>query len=167
MSVPIAEERLVRLDQAFLSAAAELHSKLESLIAAKPFIYQKRPRGLPSHVVYLFSDGDAPLYVGRSRNFSQRLGNHCRPSSTANQSSFAFKLGCEASALIPTPYAGPHTRQKLLQSAEFISGFSLAKARLNEMQIRFVEEEDSVRQALLEIYCAVALRTPYNDFETH
>ena len=33
--------------------------------------------------------------------------------------------------------------------------------------IRFVEENDPVRQALLEIYAAVALKTPYNDFDTH
>jgi hypothetical protein len=35
------------------------------------------------------------------------------------------------------------------------------------MDIRFVEENDPLRQALLEIYAAVALCTPYNDFETH
>jgi len=29
------------------------------------------------------------------------------------------------------------------------------------------EEVDQTRQALLEIYCAVALATPYNDFATH
>jgi hypothetical protein len=34
------------------------------------------------------------------------------------------------------------------------------------MQISFVEEQDAVRQALLEIYCAIALETPYNDFST-
>jgi hypothetical protein len=33
--------------------------------------------------------------------------------------------------------------------------------------IRFVEEPDLVRQALLEIYVATALSTPYNDFENH
>jgi len=29
------------------------------------------------------------------------------------------------------------------------------------------EETDQNRQALLEIYCAVVLRTPYNNFGTH
>jgi hypothetical protein len=29
------------------------------------------------------------------------------------------------------------------------------------------EETDQNRQALLEIYCAVVLGTPYNDFGTH
>ena len=35
------------------------------------------------------------------------------------------------------------------------------------MEVRFVEERDSLRQALLEIYAAVALRTPYNYFDNH
>jgi hypothetical protein len=36
-----------------------------------------------------------------------------------------------------------------------------------EEHIRFTEEPDQIKQALLEIYCAVALATPYNDFSTH
>ena len=33
------------------------------------------------------------------------------------------------------------------------------------MEFRYVEETDPTRQALLEIYCAFALGTRYNDFE--
>jgi hypothetical protein len=32
------------------------------------------------------------------------------------------------------------------------------------MDVRYVEETDPQRQALLEIYVAVVLETPYNDF---
>jgi hypothetical protein len=35
------------------------------------------------------------------------------------------------------------------------------------MDLRFVEKPDPLRQALLEIYVAVTLRTKYNDFNTH
>jgi hypothetical protein len=35
------------------------------------------------------------------------------------------------------------------------------------MDVRYVEEKDALRQALLEIYVSVVLKTPYNDFETH
>ena len=35
------------------------------------------------------------------------------------------------------------------------------------MDLRFVDEADPIRQALLEIYVAVVLGTPYNDFDTH
>ena len=35
------------------------------------------------------------------------------------------------------------------------------------MEYRYVEEADQNRHALLEIYCAVVLATPYNHFGTH
>ena len=44
---------------------------------------------------------------------------------------------------------------------------SAAKERIRAMEYRYVEEADQNRQALLEIYCAAVLGTPYNDFGTH
>jgi len=35
------------------------------------------------------------------------------------------------------------------------------------MGVRFVEETDPMKQALLEIYAAVVLKTLYNDYDTH
>ena len=35
------------------------------------------------------------------------------------------------------------------------------------MDLRFVEEEGPIPQALLEIYVAVTLKTLYNDFDNH
>jgi hypothetical protein len=49
----------------------------------------------------------------------------------------------------------------------FEQAFRDAKARIREMEYRFVEEADQNRQALLEIYCAIVLATFYNDFGTH
>ena len=54
-----------------------------------------------------------------------------------------------------------------MKDAEFIGAFDRAKARIREMDIRFVAEPDPLRQAVLEIYTAIALQTPYNDFDTH
>jgi|SRR5579863_1721613 len=161
-----AKERLHRLDQGFARAVSSLHASLEELVNSEPFKYAGRPRGLPENAVYLFSERGVPLYVGRSRNFGQRLGNHCRLSSPANQSSFAFKLACEMSGIAQTRYSGPNTRDKMLKIPAFAKAFKQAKERLNEMEIRFVEEGDVVRQALLEIYCAIALQTRYNNFAT-
>jgi len=38
---------------------------------------------------------------------------------------------------------------------------------MREMDYRYVEETDQVRQTLLEVYCAVVLQTPFSDFGTH
>jgi hypothetical protein len=35
------------------------------------------------------------------------------------------------------------------------------------MDFRFVEESDQNAEALLEIYCTLALNAKYNDFNTH
>ena len=49
----------------------------------------------------------------------------------------------------------------------FAAAFNAAKERIRAMEYRYVEEENQNKQALLEIYCAVVLETPYNDFGTH
>jgi len=54
-----------------------------------------------------------------------------------------------------------------MQDPAFRAAFDQAKTRIREMDVRFVEVANPVRQALLEIYVAVSLRTPYNDFRTH
>lgn len=49
----------------------------------------------------------------------------------------------------------------------FASAFTAAKARIRTMEYRYVDESGQTRRALLEIYCAVVLETPYNNFRTH
>jgi len=164
---PAFEERLHRLDVRFADAIADLHARLETLVAAASFRFATKPRSVPASVVYLFSEAGRPLYVGRSNRFRQRLGNHCRASSTPNQSAFAFRLAREEAGITEASYVGENTRKGLMKRPEFQEGFLRAKRRLNAMDIRYVAEPDQVKQALLEIYCAVALQTPYNDFGTH
>ena len=44
----------------------------------KPFTFSNLP-DLPKAGVYLFSESDKPLYVGRSNGLRKRLQQHCRP----------------------------------------------------------------------------------------
>jgi hypothetical protein len=62
---------------------------------------------------------------------------------------------------------GEGSRAGLMLDPAFAAAFTAAKERIRKMEYRFVEETDQDRQALLEIYCAVVLETPYNDFGTH
>jgi hypothetical protein len=57
--------------------------------------------------------------------------------------------------------------EALAADPEFARAFAQAKKRIRQMELRFVEETDALRQTLLEIYVAVVLKTPYNDFDTH
>lgn len=63
--------------------------------------------------------------------------------------------------------ADQDSRNGLMQYPDFRAAFEEGKRRIRAMDYRFVEERDQNRQALLEIYAAVVLKTPYNDFGTH
>lgn len=54
-----------------------------------------------------------------------------------------------------------------MRDPAFSDAFTHSKARIRAMEFRYVEESDPVCQCLLEVYCAVSLKTPYNDFDNH
>jgi hypothetical protein len=62
---------------------------------------------------------------------------------------------------------GADSRAGLMLDPVFAAAFSAVKERIRAMEFRYVEEADQNRQALLEIYSAIVLGTPYNDFGTH
>lgn len=152
---------------AFKEFADSLQPSFERLMACEPFTAGSIPRGCASQGIYLFSEGDLHLYVGRTRQFQKRMGQHSRPGSQHNQAVFAFRLAREGTGHIKATYGGERTRVGLCLNEEFSNAFTAAKTRVRNMDLRFVEERDPLRQALLEIYASVALRTPYNDFNTH
>jgi predicted GIY-YIG superfamily endonuclease len=155
------------MDAKFATTIESLHPSFERLLEMPPCSAGQLPRGMPASGVYLFSDGEQHLYVGRSRNMRRRYGLHTRPSAQHNQASFAFLLAREATGALTATYTQKGGRKELAQDPGFIEAFTEAKSRIRNMDYRFVEETDGTRQALLEIYCSVALGTPYNDFRTH
>ena len=64
-------------------------------------------------------------------------------------------------------YRSEGSREALQADSRVAEAFARAKTRVRGMDIRYVAEPDPLRQALLEIYVAVVLETPYNDFNTH
>ncbi|HEX8695680.1 MAG TPA: GIY-YIG nuclease family protein [Longimicrobium sp.] len=125
------------------------------------------PKLISNSGIYLFSEGPQHLYVGRSRNIRKRLARHCLPSATHRMAAFAFRLAREETGRLKATYKTEGSRRKLMEDPVFRAAFESAKARIREMDVRFVAEEDPLRQTVLEVYTAVALRTPYNDFDTH
>ena len=117
--------------------------------------------------IYLFSDNGEHLYVGRSRNIRGRIARHTRQSATYRMAAFAFHLAREATGTLFATYTMKGSRKDLMNNPEFCSAFGEAKERIRKMDLRYVEETDPIRQAILEIYVTVSLNTPYNDFDTH
>jgi hypothetical protein len=80
---------------------------------------------------------------------------------------FAFRLARENTGRLEATYTPEGSRAALCADATFAAAFQKAKERVRSMDVRFVEETDPLRQALLEIYVSIVLKTPYNDFNTH
>jgi hypothetical protein len=80
--------------------------------------------------------------------------------------SFAVKLA-RLQINRPATYKPESGLKQLRADPAFIAAFVEARDRIRAMSVRHVEEADSHRQALLEIYAALALNTPHNDFDTH
>lgn len=151
----------------FKQHVESLHPSFERLVRSAPFTFSSLPSKLPPSGIYLFSEGDKHLYVGRTNSLRKRLQQHCRPGSGHNSSPFAFRLAREARNIIKATYKAEGSRDQLVKEEEFAQAFTAAKTRLRDMSIRVVEESDPLRQALLEMYVAVALEAPYNDFDNH
>jgi len=156
------------MHEAFANLIEGLHPKHEQLRRMTPCRGGALPKIMPKQGVYLFSEGAEHLYVGRSNNIRGRYGRHCNPGATYRMAAFAFKLAREMTGRMIASYKpGADSRSGLMLDPEFVAAFKEAKARIRRMDFRFVEETDQNAQALLEIYCTLALAARYNDFNTH
>ncbi len=156
------------MDEVFQTHVASLRASLKRLLAMQAVSPGALPSSVPKAGVYLLSEGGRHLYVGRSNDIRGRIGRHCRLRATHRMAAFAFRLAREASGKTRASYKkGDDSRSGLVLNPAFLAAFDAAKARIRGMELRFVEEAEPVRQCLLEIYVAVTLRTPYNDFDNH
>lgn len=141
------------------------HSRYEALISMVPVTVDTAPRDTPKGGIYLFSTKGQHLYVGRTkRSIRDRLKDHV---STADDCPFALRLAREATNNKKPSYKPEGSRKHLLRQPGFKKAYEDAKQRIREMEVRYVGEPDSLKQALLEIYVAVATKAKHNDFDTH
>ena len=152
---------------AFQRYVDRLEQVTNTLLQSRSYvIHEGLPPDVPKAGIYLFSDGTKPLYVGRSYNIRRRMGLHTRPSAAHNQATFAFRLTKEKLGIGNPSYQTKGSRPDLAASPRFASVFRKSKDAIRSPNVRFIEENDPVMQALLEIYIAVVLGTPYNEFKT-
>jgi hypothetical protein len=155
------------MNRRFADVVQSLEPRLKELLAMEPCTAGSLPTVIPESGIYLFSEHRQHLYVGRSDGIRGRIGRHCRPGATHRMASFAFRLAREATGRLQATYRPEGSRAALITEPVFRAAFDSAKHRIRQMQVRFVEESDPLRQMLLEAYVAVALETPYNDFANH
>ena len=123
-------------------------------------------RELPTKGIYVFYEGDKPVYVGRSKNLKRRLKEHGNQGSTHYSSSFAFNIAKKEADKRGIDIN--RTRKQLAEDLAFNNLFSRAKARVSSMSVRVIPIDDPIVQTLFEVYASVALDTrEYNYFDTH
>lgn len=159
--------QVTSLHPKFAAVIESLHPSYERLMAMEPLKgVPPSKKTTPKSGIYLFSEGDRHLYVGRSNRIAERYRLHCGLSAKQNQASFAWKLMAEVVGHKAT-YLRGEGRADMILLPHYADAFAAAKARIRAMDYRFVEEADQTRQALLEAYLCIVLGTPYNDFDTH
>jgi predicted GIY-YIG superfamily endonuclease len=145
-----------------------LQPKLQELLAMPTVKPSQLPKQMPKAGVYLLSEAGEYLYVGRSNDIRGRIGRHSRPGATHRMAAFAFRLARhETGQLVPSYKKGEGSREALMSDPLFSKAFYEAKARICAMDLQYVEEANPVRQCLLEVYVAVALKAKHNDFDNH
>ncbi|HWR51343.1 MAG TPA: GIY-YIG nuclease family protein [Bryobacteraceae bacterium] len=152
----------------FQNAISGLEGKCAMLLAMQP-VAVAEAKGIGSVAgVYLLSQGTKHLYVGRSNNIRRRLRLHCQ--GARNQAPLAKQLAMLhlSQAGVPLPSAYRKGNKEFYGTdPQFCRAFKNAKVTVASSSVRFVEEREPVAQALLEIYVALAMKTPFNDFDVH
>ena len=114
------------------------------------------------HGIYAFFDREKPMYVGRVGPTSKqpmraRIRNH--------------RSGEPRTAPLPAWMVRRHLGQNDITAKKIAEDhrpiFDQMQERVREMEVRVVEVEDCTIQAVFEIYSALVLQTPFNDFCTH
>ncbi len=126
-------------------------------------------KGLPEKGIYVFYEKGEPMYVGRVGSTSKQTMRHriqqqTRPSALHNQAAFAFRL-LQERLDVTTGHGAELRRPELAKKYE--AEFKEMKERVRNMEVRAVEIQDSVTQAVFVIYASLSLNTVrYNIFDT-
>jgi hypothetical protein len=140
---------------------------LNDLLTMEPVPATGIPMDAPARGVYLLSENEKHLYVGRSNTLRKRIAQQRRPGSRSNQAAFAMLIAREETGRRST-YKPKGSRDDLAKNDPvFSAAFRRAKERISRMDVRYVEVGDQMKQALFQIYLADALETPYNNWDNH
>ena len=121
-------------------------------------------KSVPQQGVYVFYEGDTPIYVGRSRRMRKRIREHGATSSRHESATFALKLLRDVVG-VPEGHSSQFTRPQLQE--KYPSEYAAQRERVRNMRIRVVEIVDPIVQTVFETYAILALGTThYNTFHT-
>jgi hypothetical protein len=156
---------MVSMNDRFRKIAEDLEKKCAALLAMESVIANDVPKDTPIGGIYLFSEEQEDLYVGRTkRRLDKRIKSHF---GTSLDCPFAWRLAREKTGKMATYKKHEGSRKLLLTDSLFKDEYEHAKKRIRGMKVRYVHEPDPTTQALLEIYVSIATGAKHNDFDTH
>ncbi len=164
------------------------------LLGSKVFNHEKKPLAGGGRGIYLFSDGETPLYVGRTgitararaagkdpqTSFLHRWNQHTAFGSSPNSAPFAMKLARELATCLGLE--GPRELKErfglrrtdewwnlrtMAEPPDYYMAFQGAKSLVSELNFQVVAFDDDVRGVrshVAEVYMDVVLQTTYGDF---
>lgn len=155
------------MKERFKDLASKMPMRLKSLLEQPPItIDDIGITDMPQKGIYVFFEGNKPIYVGRSNRMKKRLKEHSQRSSDHYSATLAFRITKQEYLSSQTDIKRP-TNKQLMDDSVFREKFEAAKHRIAKTQIRFIGIESQAEQAILEIYAALELNTEFNDFRTH
>src|SRR5260370_29316509 len=116
--------RAAEMHEHFQRYVESLHPSFERLMQMSPVKMSALPKRLPEKCVYLFSEGEQTLYVGRTRRLRQRLRQHSVAGAQHNQAVFAFKLAREVTGRTVAAYSIKGSRAALSVEPFFAEAFT-------------------------------------------
>jgi hypothetical protein len=126
-------------------------------------------RGGSSHPaasgIYVLYEGGRAEHVGRTRNLLVRLRGHT--SNNHYSASFAFKRTRRELNRTRASYRSTNSRAALAKNDIFGPAFRRQIDLVRAMEVRFLAVPDPVDQYLLELYAALELDLPLDEFDTH
>jgi len=155
------------MNERFKKLADRMPLHLQSLLEQSPIsIDDIGITKVPQKGVYVFFEGNKPIYVGRSNRLKKRIKEHSQISSDHYSATLAFRIAKQNTSTLQKKER-KLTNKQLMNNSDFVERFKAAKDRIARTEPRFIKIEDQVEQAMFEIYASLALNTELNDFGTH
>jgi len=121
----------------------------------------------PDRGIYVFFENGKPLYVGRTDRMEERVKEHGKRSSRHNSATFAFILAKKKAKKIPLDIDLKQKRGVLERDPAFRPIYDEMKERVSKMQIKVVKIQNPLEQTFFEVYAALELKTPHNEWKNH
>ncbi|MEZ5039740.1 MAG: hypothetical protein R2828_07610 [Saprospiraceae bacterium] len=111
--------------------------------------------------LYVFLHNKVPLYIGISQKVANRIQQHIK-GHTHFQATFAFRIALDN---YQVEHGVVYDGQRA--AFDFKKYVPPVQAFLTQQQVAVLPIDNPTELYLFEVYCAMQLGTPYNEFKTH